>query len=117
MLFVGTLEPRKNLPALIQAFGQLRKDFPTRLVIAGRNGWLSNDVFETVINRSEAVRAAKAARGNDMTEKERKALSEEEKEYKTKRKQIQEKLIKFAARTLRSRLLMKCAQLVEHRPL
>lgn len=48
VLFVGTLEPRKNLPALIQAFGQLRKDFPVRLVLAGRNGWLSEKIFATV---------------------------------------------------------------------
>lgn len=33
-----------------------------------------------------------------MTEKEKKEISEEEKEYKSKRKQIQEKLIKFATR-------------------
>jgi hypothetical protein len=57
-----------------------------------------NNVFETVINKSEAVRAAKAARGDEITQKERTALSDEEKEYKSKRKQIQEKLIKFAAR-------------------
>jgi glycosyltransferase involved in cell wall biosynthesis len=48
VLFVGTLEPRKNLPTLIQAFSQLRKDFPVQLVLAGRNGWLSDDVFRTV---------------------------------------------------------------------
>lgn len=48
VLFVGTLEPRKNLPALVQAFAQLRKDFPVSLVLAGRNGWLSDDVFRTV---------------------------------------------------------------------
>ena len=34
----------------------------------------------------------------DLTSKEKKELTEEEKEYKSKRKQIQEKLIKFATR-------------------
>jgi glycosyltransferase involved in cell wall biosynthesis len=48
VLFVGTLEPRKNIPALVQAFGQLRKDFPVRLVLAGRNGWLSDSIFRAV---------------------------------------------------------------------
>jgi len=48
VLFVGTLEPRKNIPSLIAAFGQLRKDFPVRLVLAGRNGWLSDSIFRSV---------------------------------------------------------------------
>ncbi|MGD1204833.1 DEAD/DEAH box helicase family protein [Mycobacterium seoulense] len=59
---------------------------------------LGNDVFETVINKSEKVKQTKTDKGEDITPKERKQLSEEEKEYKSKRKQIQEKLIKFATR-------------------
>ena len=59
---------------------------------------LGNDVFETVINISERVKMTKREKGDAITPKERKELSEEEKEYKSKRKQIQEKLIKFAAR-------------------
>ena len=38
------------------------------------------------------------AKGDDLTPKEKKELTDEEKEYKSKRKQIQEKLIKFATR-------------------
>lgn len=59
---------------------------------------LGNDVFETVINLSEKVKETKKAKGEDITSKEKKELTEEEKEYKSKRKQIQEKLIKFATR-------------------
>jgi hypothetical protein len=59
---------------------------------------LGSDVFETVINKSETVRATKKDKGEDITPKEKKELSDEEKEYKSKRKQIQEKLIKFATR-------------------
>ena len=59
---------------------------------------LGSDVLETVINKSESVKATKKAKGEDITAKEKKELSEEEKEYKSKRKQIQEKLIKFATR-------------------
>ena len=59
---------------------------------------LGSDVFETVVNKSEQVKAAKKAKGDDVTTKEKKELSDEEKEYKSKRKQIQEKLIKFATR-------------------
>jgi Type III restriction enzyme, res subunit. len=59
---------------------------------------LGADVFETVVNKSEAVKGTKKAKGENLTPKEKKELSEEEKEYKSKRKQIQEKLIKFATR-------------------
>jgi len=59
---------------------------------------LGSDIFETVVNKSEKVKATKKERGDDITAKEKKQLSEEEKEYKSKRKQIQEKLIKFATR-------------------
>jgi len=58
-----------------------------------------NQDIETIINKSEAVKKAKKdANDEDMPKKERKELSEEEKEYKNLRKQIQEKLIKFATR-------------------
>lgn len=59
---------------------------------------LGSDVFETVINKSEKVKDTKKVKGEDITRDEKKALSEEEKEYKSKRKLIQEKLIKFATR-------------------
>ena len=59
---------------------------------------LGSDIFETVINKSEKVKATKKKKGEDITPKEKRELSEEEKEYKSKRKQIQDKLIKFATR-------------------
>jgi len=59
---------------------------------------LGSDVIEAVINKSEKVKATKRDRGDNVTLKEKKELSEEEKDYKSKRKQIQEKLIKFATR-------------------
>lgn len=59
---------------------------------------LNNDI-ETIINKSEAVqKAKKEANERDLTAKEKKELTAEEKEYKSLRKQIQEKLIKFATR-------------------
>lgn len=66
-------------------------------------GWrtLGDNVIETIINKSEAVKDLKAkakAKGGELTAKEKKELTEEEKEYKSKRKLIQEKLIKFATR-------------------
>ncbi|MBR6405084.1 MAG: GIY-YIG nuclease family protein [Lachnospiraceae bacterium] len=56
-----------------------------------------NKDIETIINRSNAVKKLKQ-KGEALTPKEKKELSEAEKEYKSKRKMIQEKLIKFAAR-------------------
>lgn len=59
---------------------------------------LGSSIFETVVNKSESVRDTKKEKGDSLTPKQVKELSEEEKEYKSKRKQIQEKLIKFATR-------------------
>ncbi len=57
-----------------------------------------NEDIQTIINKSETVKKAKKEGAEKLTAKEKKELSEEEKEYKSKRKQIQEKLIKFATR-------------------
>ena len=58
-----------------------------------------NQEIETIINKSDAVKKArKEANDEKLSAKKRKALTEEEKEYKSLRKQIQEKLIKFATR-------------------
>jgi hypothetical protein len=56
-----------------------------------------NADIETIINKSNAVKKAKRE-GENLTPKEKKELSDAEKEYKSKRKMIQEKLIKFATR-------------------
>jgi hypothetical protein len=59
---------------------------------------LGSEIFETVVNKSESVRDTKREKGEKLTEKQKRELTDEEKEYKSKRKQIQEKLIKFATR-------------------
>ncbi len=56
-----------------------------------------NSDIETIINKSEAVKKARNKQ-EKTTKKEDKELSKEEKEYKALRKQVQEKLIKFATR-------------------
>lgn len=66
-------------------------------------GWrsLGDNVIETIINKSEAVKDLKdkaKKQGGELSAKEKKELTEEEKEYKSKRKLVQEKLIKFATR-------------------
>lgn len=57
-----------------------------------------NQDIETIINRSEHVKKVKKEGEEKLTPKEKKELTQEEKEYKSMRKQIQEKLIKFATR-------------------
>lgn len=57
-----------------------------------------NQDIETIINKSEAVKKAKKEGEGEKDPKKKKELSDEEKEYKSKRKEIQEKLIKFATR-------------------
>lgn len=58
-----------------------------------------NQDIETIINKSEAVKKAKKeANDKKLSTKQKKELSDEEKEYKSLRKKIQEKLIKFATR-------------------
>lgn len=45
ILSVGTLEPRKNYPLLLQAFKRLRVDWD--LVIIGKRGWKWQEIFRT----------------------------------------------------------------------
>lgn len=82
----------------------LRKimDNPEAMAAVERiEGWraLGDNVIETIINKSEKVKDLKTkAKERDLTPKEKKELSAEEKEYKSARKLVQEKLIKFATR-------------------
>lgn len=50
LLFIGTLEPRKNITGIIQAYSQLsdelREQYP--LVIAGKKGWFYEEIFARV---------------------------------------------------------------------
>ena len=59
---------------------------------------LRDNILETIINKSEQVKDTKKSKGDDISPKEKRELSDEEREYKALRKQVQEKLIKFAAR-------------------
>jgi glycosyltransferase involved in cell wall biosynthesis len=51
-LFVGTLEPRKNIPNLIKAFERLHKSniSDLNLVIVGKRGWLYNEIISSINN-------------------------------------------------------------------
>ena len=59
ILFVGTLEPRKNVVRLIEAYARLPKGRPP-LVLVGSKGWLYDEIFARVeaLNLQEQVRFA-----------------------------------------------------------
>ena len=49
-LYLGTLKPNKNIPFLIRSFSRFlkKKKINTKLVIAGKKGWLFDEIFSTV---------------------------------------------------------------------
>jgi glycosyltransferase involved in cell wall biosynthesis len=47
ILFVGTLQPRKNISKLIEAFSKIDKDI--QLVIVGKKGWLYEDILKAPV--------------------------------------------------------------------
>jgi len=51
ILFVGTIEPRKNLGTLLRAYHILRQDYDVSipLLLAGEPGWLYHDIYELVV--------------------------------------------------------------------
>jgi glycosyltransferase involved in cell wall biosynthesis len=48
LLGLGTVEPRKDLPALVRAFADLAGELPHRLVLSGLAGWGSGALAEAV---------------------------------------------------------------------
>lgn len=102
----ATLLARKWESALLVNVdnGTLRRilDNPEAMAAVERiEGWrsLGDNVIETIINKSDRVKDLKnKAKEGELTAREKKELSDEEREYKSKRKMVQEKLIKFATR-------------------
>jgi glycosyltransferase involved in cell wall biosynthesis len=70
LLFVSTLEPRKNLVRLLEAFAQViqAEDVDLHLVIAGRRGWLYEDIFAAIdrLQLRERVRLLDYVHDNDL---------------------------------------------------
>jgi len=71
ILYLGTLEPRKNVPSVIEAFSALADKIPHDLVIAGASGWLMKD-FNRALEAS-AVKDRIRVLG-PVTEAEKQAL-------------------------------------------
>jgi glycosyltransferase involved in cell wall biosynthesis len=58
VLFLSTLQPRKNLEGLIEAFKSLKREnleLPHKLVVVGRPGWKYQGILEKIRNSQETV--------------------------------------------------------------
>ncbi|MBD3360219.1 glycosyltransferase [Candidatus Peregrinibacteria bacterium] len=57
ILYLGTIEPRKNLKILIDAFKELKKEknIPHKLVIAGATGWKSNKFLKKTAKNKDII--------------------------------------------------------------
>lgn len=50
ILYMGTLEPRKNIESIVRSYSVLKKNYNNeiKLVIAGKKGWLFENIFNLV---------------------------------------------------------------------
>jgi glycosyltransferase involved in cell wall biosynthesis len=66
VVFVGTLEPRKNVPALVRAFATVARARPElRLVLAGGDGWGSDAVRDAISASKVSTRIVRAGYVSD----------------------------------------------------
>ncbi len=56
LLYLGTLQPRKNLTRLVQAFARSAAEHSHHLVLAGRTGWLAQEMLDAIHTLPETVR-------------------------------------------------------------
>ncbi len=102
----ATLLARKWESALLvnvdnDTLGRILNNPEAMAAVERIEGWrsLGDNILETIINKSDVVKGLKnKAKEKDLSKKELTQLTEEEKEFKSKRKLVQEKLIKFATR-------------------
>ena len=59
---------------------------------------MGSDIIESIVNRAERIKKLKREAGENDDHKKKKELTQEEKEYRSKRREVQEKLMKFATR-------------------
>ena len=64
VLFVGTIEPRKNLPTLLEAWSRMRERPP--LVVAGAWGWRCDDVRERLAGLAPEARVLGGVAADDL---------------------------------------------------
>jgi glycosyltransferase involved in cell wall biosynthesis len=68
ILFVSTLEPRKNVPTLLEAYARIAKETDVPLIIGGGKGWLYDSIFAKAeeLNLGDKVRFAGFIPGEDL---------------------------------------------------
>lgn len=74
VLFLGTLEPRKNVPGAIRGFvafagGDYRRHEEIDLIIAGRRGWKGEATIEVIAQANAELAAAATAAGCEPRER------------------------------------------------
>lgn len=76
-LYVGTVQPRKNIQTLITAFKKVYTQYPNyKLVIVGKKGWLYEDIYKLVDeSEKEAIIFTDFLEDNDVVELYKNALS------------------------------------------
>lgn len=66
VLYLGTLEPGKNVARTVQAFDKIAADFPDHLlVLAGDKGWLYEPVFDAINSAAHKDRIRYIGHAND----------------------------------------------------
>ena len=57
LLYVGTIEPRKNLARLIRAFDRLKREqnIPHKLVLAGGKGWTNEEIYRAAEGAPDVI--------------------------------------------------------------
>ena len=68
ILFLGTLEPRKNIPTLIDAYARIAARTDAPLIIGGGKGWLYEEIFAKVeaLGLGDKIRFAGYIPGEDL---------------------------------------------------
>ena len=68
ILFLGTLEPRKNIPTLLEAYANIARDTDAALIIGGGKGWLYDEIFAKAeaLNLGERIHFAGYIPGDDL---------------------------------------------------
>lgn len=65
ILTVSTISPRKNIDGLIKAFKELKDDINLNLVIAGNNGWMYENIYDSINNYELQNRVILTGKVND----------------------------------------------------
>ncbi|MGB1249568.1 MAG: glycosyltransferase family 4 protein [Candidatus Promineifilaceae bacterium] len=56
-LFLSTIQPRKNVARIVLAFAEIAAYIPHQLVLAGKLGWLSEQITATIVGLSAEIQA------------------------------------------------------------